>query len=259
MKIKAHLFPIQRLNDWKNSTRCKFRRSQNGEKGISITALEKKALALFGTAPYTSTVCNNVKIESKQQANNTSTTDSEHNAEVENMLQEVEFATEEVEPENHIIVRKRSISGENHSSHNPKNIKIEKKHPTINKKTIIFDFDASDENLDEDMAHIIVEDVPKLSGSQKQSRHVEETMEHTNFLSPKKITLNPQPSSSESGFQSSIAYQLKRIADVKEEKLMFEIAKYKYNNPGFKYDYQGTAGVSEEQHEDVLVYSEEHY
>lgn len=32
-----------------------------------------------------------------------------------------------------------------------------------------------------------------------------------------------------------IARQLKRIADVKAEKLRFEIARFKFNNPGFVY------------------------
>lgn len=223
--------------------------------------MEKKALALFGTAPYASTpTATTVKSEAKIQ--NSSTTESEHNAEVESMLQEVAF--DEVEPENHIIVRKRSISAENNTPHTPKNIKIEQRklqQPVINKKTIIFDFDASDENLDD----IIVEDelggktsTQKISRCEEQIRNIEPN------ISPKKISLSgalPHAATSDSAFASSIAYQLKRIADVKEEKLMFEIAKYKYNNPGFKYEYTGTAESSDEPQEDVLVnvYSEEHY
>lgn len=253
---------FQRLNDWKNSTRCKFRRSQNGEKGISITALEKKALALFGTAPYTTTV-QTVKAETKpQNQSSPTTTESEHNAEVESMLQEVAFA--EVDQDNHIIVRKRSISAENQVLLT-KSIKMEKRQPTINKKTIIFDFDASDENIDEEAAaQFIVEGME----AQKTSRHSEEESlrnEQNVNISPKKISLaqNLQhaTSTSDSTFHSSIAFQLKRIADVKEEKLKFEIAKYKHNNPGFKYDYNGTEGSQDEPQDDVLVsvFNEAHY
>jgi len=33
-----------------------------------------------------------------------------------------------------------------------------------------------------------------------------------------------------------IAHQLKRLADIKYETLQFEIARFKFNNPGFQYD-----------------------
>lgn len=39
------------MNDWKNTTRCKYRRSLSGEKDIQMTSLELKALDLFGKAP----------------------------------------------------------------------------------------------------------------------------------------------------------------------------------------------------------------
>lgn len=200
-----------------------------------------------------------VKAEAKHTTQNSSTTESEHNAEVESMLQEVEFT--EVEQDNHILVRKRSISTVEH--HTPKNIKIERKQPSIDKKTIIFDFDASDENIDdESAAAYIVEDM-EASAAQKRQEEEENNDENMN-ISPKKISLAQnlqQASSGDSTFHSSIAYQLKRIADVKEEKLKFEIAKYKHNNPGFKYDYSGTVASSEEHHEDVLVsvFNEAHY
>lgn len=35
----------------------------------------------------------------------------------------------------------------------------------------------------------------------------------------------------------SLAIELRRLADVKEEKLKFEIAKFKFRNPGFEYNY----------------------
>lgn len=224
--------------------------------------MEKKALALFGTAPYAHPPSSTVKIESKSL--NTSATELDHDKEVESMLQEVEFTTEE-DGENNIIVRKRSISlADSNPSHhsNPKSIKLEKKiHPTttINKKTIIFDFDASDENLEDETAHILtVEDMNKTTSSQKRQPEPEPIN-----VTPKKIDLAQSiPTNLDPSMYNSIAYQLKRIADVKEEKLMFEIAKYKFNNPGFKYEYHGTAGNSvEEGGEDVLVnvYSEDQY
>ncbi|KAH8270821.1 hypothetical protein KR018_005652, partial [Drosophila ironensis] len=44
----------KRLNDWKNTTRCKYRRSlQASEKDISMTSLENRALDLFGKVPTT--------------------------------------------------------------------------------------------------------------------------------------------------------------------------------------------------------------
>lgn len=224
--------------------------------------MEQKALALFGTAPYTSTTQAANSKTDVIKVQNTSTTESEHNAEVESMLQEVQFS--DVEPDN-IIVRKRSISMENHNPHHGKSIKVEKKPPLINKKTIIFDFDASDENIDEEAARFIVDGIDT---QKRTSRHIEDetlTNEQSIHTSPKKITLTQdieQPTVvSEAGYHSSIAYQLKRIADVKEEKLKFEIAKYKYNNPGFKYQYHGTEGAQEEPQEDVLVsvFNEAHY
>ena len=44
---------LQRLNDWKNTTRCKYRRSVSGEKDITMTSLELRALELFGKVPAT--------------------------------------------------------------------------------------------------------------------------------------------------------------------------------------------------------------
>ncbi|EDW32172.1 GL10575 [Drosophila persimilis] len=44
----------KRLNDWKNTTRCKYRRSLMAtEKDISMTTLENRALDLFGKVPST--------------------------------------------------------------------------------------------------------------------------------------------------------------------------------------------------------------
>ncbi|TMW43058.1 hypothetical protein DOY81_011862 [Sarcophaga bullata] len=43
----------KRLNDWKNTTRCKYRRSVSGEKDITMTSLELRALELFGKVPAT--------------------------------------------------------------------------------------------------------------------------------------------------------------------------------------------------------------
>ncbi|KAH8319619.1 hypothetical protein KR074_002394 [Drosophila pseudoananassae] len=44
----------KRLNDWKNTTRCKYRRSlQSTDKDISMTTLEIRALDLFGKVPST--------------------------------------------------------------------------------------------------------------------------------------------------------------------------------------------------------------
>lgn len=34
-----------------------------------------------------------------------------------------------------------------------------------------------------------------------------------------------------------VARQLKRIADIKAEKLKFDIARFKFNNPGFSYNF----------------------
>lgn len=211
---------------------------------------------MFGTAPYTTTA---QKPETKPQNTSTTTTESEHNAEVESMLlQEVQFNDVD---ENQLIIRKRSISTENHAS---KNIKIEKKQLPINRKTIIYDFEASDENIDDDATQFIVDDIEV----QKASRNIEENEtirnEQSLNLSPKKISLTQNihnaATSSDSAFHSTIAYQLKRIADVKEEKLKFEIAKYKFNNPGFKYDYSGSEATQEEpQAEHLLVFNEPQY
>ncbi|XP_055838525.1 uncharacterized protein LOC129906676 [Episyrphus balteatus] len=234
----------KRLNDWKNSTRCKYRRSISGEKDISMSPLEVKALSLFGKTPvlvrssqtieFKSEAKELYEAEKKHQAaaksrvvnnqpeNNTSLDedlegifidDEEYNE--DESVEEVEIKERKVEATNGGIPktkRRRTIETTVYEikSFSPKNVLTSTPH------TLAISSVESNCNMTP-----AATDQPPPAPSPPIQQSVE---------------IHPSPVQPQINFDTSaLEFQLKRIADIKAEKLKFEIAKYKFNNPGFDY------------------------
>lgn len=229
----------KRLNDWKNSTRCKYRRSISGEKDISMSPLEVKALSLFGKTPVLLRSAQTLEFKSDSKAlyeAEKKHQEAASKAKNDKKLQSTRSMDEEIE--GIFIDDDEYNEDESVEEIDVKNAELQLVEAIVNstpkskrRRTV---------------------DVAAIESKPTSARQVIATAVHTsaasadssNNISAAEVEQQPQVES-ESGNQqnnisldtSGIEHQLKRIADIKAAKLQFEIAKYKYNNPGFEYTF----------------------
>lgn len=241
----------KRLNDWKNSTRCKYRRSVSGEKDISMSPLEVKALSLFGKTPVL--VRSSQTIEFKSEAKELYEAEKKHQAAAKSRSGNVQsdnmqsldddlegiFIDEEVYNEDESVeeveIKERKIETTNGVS--PKN----KRRRTI--ETTVYEIKSfspkttltsTPQTLNICQNSVCdttptATDQPPPPQLPPPSPSIQQCSNETNTENHQSV--QPQINIDTSG----IEFQLKRIADIKAEKLRFEIAKHKFNNPGFEY------------------------
>lgn len=174
----------KRLNDWKNSTRAKYRRSQSDQKPIdkpeqALTPLEERALNLWGTSGCKT--LSNSNILNFEQQTYYPATDGDYIHDTKPTMKEV--VIQEVVKED-ISVPEHTITAE--SAEAP-----------------------------------VIEIPPKRIRIQNIAEAV---------------TVLPPETAASVNFEG-IRRELQRIANAKEEKLKLEIAKFKFRNPGFQYEY----------------------
>ncbi|XP_068146278.1 uncharacterized protein [Drosophila tropicalis] len=196
----------KRLNDWKSTTRCKYRKSLQSN-DITMTEIETRALRVFGAMP---------------NAERDYTVWKEETEEVVEEEQEEEETEEELVEEDLTDAENEIFLEDNIQRPN----KIETTYRTI----LLEDDDApaveyitttTDTNGHQQAAKRIR--LP--SGNASVIYDVERTPYITTELS------DPIPN-----FAQQIEQQLKRISDIQYESLQFKIARFKFNNPGFEYE-----------------------
>ncbi|XP_039956713.1 uncharacterized protein LOC126755968 [Bactrocera neohumeralis] len=294
----------KRLNDWKNTTRCKYRRSISGEKDISLTSLELKALDLFGKVPNTSSEPVSITLKCEKEDPDE---EIEHQRTSESLQKELQAAVEEAicGDDDDDVMQDESEEQEDiveHTISNNVQTTVGNASTTGNVETttyrtiVVENAQFTDEDQNQDHLEFITQRRHTLGTSSTSSNAVATAVQTTvtaatpiqtnvtkliNGEMPLKrlrtqppteqvvyevkkapIVQHPQPrtitirntavpqaecnnSSSSSQIMAlssltspdvrEIARQLKRIADVKAEKLRFEIARFKFNNPGFVY------------------------
>ncbi|XP_075168142.1 uncharacterized protein LOC142240321 [Haematobia irritans] len=307
----------KRLNDWKNTTRCKYRRSVTGEKDITMTSLEMRALDLFGKVPPQNTpeqISIHFKSEKEEDID-----DMEHMPTTETFQKQLQAAVEEAigDEEGEPIVENEQDDQEEivpeHGHHSSVthsgNVGQNNGHsgggsnaPTTYRTIVVEDstYHDEDNSPDEQLEYIthrrtgsgvqtvvtspsgtvtklingdiplkrlrsqisdqIIYEVKKAPHSsrpttftvshphiQHHQQHHQQTQSHHHQQQHHSIVQEVPASSSSTAalggqlFASQdvreVARQLKRLADIKTEKLKFEIARYKYNNPGFNYNF----------------------
>ncbi|XP_053962270.1 uncharacterized protein LOC128865899 [Anastrepha ludens] len=300
----------KRLNDWKNTTRCKYRRSVSGEKDVSLTSLEIKALDLFGKVPNAG--CDPVSITLKSEKEDPDD-EVEHQRTSESLQKELQAAVEEAicgdddddalqdeNDENEDIIA-HAISNNVQTSVATNTGSANVGSTTTTYRTIVVEnaqFTDDEQNQDHlefitqrrhtlgpsstssnvvatgvqtmvtaapppqtTVTKLINGEMPlKRLRTQPPTEQVIYEVKKAPISQPRTITIHntavPQAEShSVSSNNSShnaaahlvglnsfpthdareIARQLKRLADIKAEKLKFEIARFKFNNPGFVY------------------------
>lgn len=238
----------KRLNDWKNSTRCKYRRSISGEKDICMSPLEVKALSLFGKTPVLVRSSQTIEFKSEakalyeaeekhqaaaksrvvsQQSDNNQSLDEDLEGifiddEVYNEDESVEEVERKFEPTNaslNKVKRRRTIEA---TVYEIKSIQPPKNTVASNSLNLAI---SSVETIPTATDQPPPASSKQPSASPTSSPQAQPSPEaHTPPVQPQ-INIDITP----------IEIQLKRLADIKEAKLKFEIAKYKFNNPGFEY------------------------
>ncbi|TDG43781.1 hypothetical protein AWZ03_009791 [Drosophila navojoa] len=272
----------KRLNDWKNTTRCKYRRSlMSSEKDISMSSLETRALNLFGKVPGSGEALMNLKSEKDDQEDDMEDLGQRTSA---SFQKELQAAVEEAindEDEDEMVeehVDQEDLTDEN--MHEPGG-GIDG--PTVGGttavntsgggyRTIVVD---NSTYVEEDQDHaeptadpvkfVCTPNIHSASGSAtklingelpvKRLRRDQVIYEVKN--APRSYTTIQTGASlptlhntkmhhdgqattlgaALSGLDAQeIAHQLKRLADINYETLQFEIARFKFNNPGFHYE-----------------------
>ncbi|XP_023307241.2 box A-binding factor [Lucilia cuprina] len=319
----------KRLNDWKNTTRCKYRRSISGEKDITMTSLELRALELFGKVPATappeqiSIHFKSEKEEEEEEMEHMPTTETFQkqlqaaveeaigDEDAEHMVETEHEEHEEIIPENtHTSSMTHGGSGggggggSNHGNsisggggttyrtivveepaypedeqHEEQLEFITHRRSTLapsNSSTAIqtavvtttptatvtklINGDIPLKRLRSQISDQIIYEVkkaprytvthPHIQQHQSQTQHQQQQQQQQHHHQQQQqqqqhITHEIQTSScSTLGGQllasqdvREVARQLKRIADIKAEKLKFDIARFKFNNPGFTYNF----------------------
>ncbi|XP_022230351.2 uncharacterized protein LOC111079471 [Drosophila obscura] len=278
----------KRLNDWKNTTRCKYRRSLMAtEKDISMTTLENRALDLFGKVPTaTGETLLNLKSEKDDGDDDLEDIGQRTSAAFQKELQAAveeaindevdddEMLEEHVEQEE-IIDDNMADNGGVIEGSNAATTAVNTGGGTY--RTIVVD-NTSFEHVEEPhpVEFVAARRTPASSNSSVHavinSGAVVETKLINGELPVKRLRTQTRPDqiiyhvknaprcisniqdvppllstkverdtiplsaalSSQDGQQ--IAHQLKRLADINYETLQFEIARFKFNNPGFQYN-----------------------
>ncbi|XP_058981995.1 uncharacterized protein LOC131803979 [Musca domestica] len=320
----------KRLNDWKNTTRCKYRRSISGEKDITMTSLEMRALELFGKVPAQSApeqISIHFKSEKEEDID-----DMEHMPTTETFQKQLQAAVEEAigDDDDHIVENEaeehEEIVPENshtttvqHATTVTAGINQNNGHsgggggapPGTTYRTIVVEdsaYQEEDNHPEEQLEFIthrrstcsssgvqtvvttpsgtvtklingdiplkrlrsqisdqIIYEVKKAPHSsrpttftvshphiqhhqtQTQSHHQQQQQQQQQQTQHHQTIVQEVPATSSTSTLASqlfasqdireVARQLKRLADIKTEKLKFEIARYKFNNPGFNYNF----------------------
>ncbi|XP_013110172.1 protein disconnected [Stomoxys calcitrans] len=316
----------KRLNDWKNTTRCKYRRSVSGEKDITMTSLEMRALELFGKVPPQNTpeqISIHFKSEKEEDIE-----DMEHMPTTETFQKQLQAAVEEAigdEEGDHIVENEqddheeivpenphpvsvthsgsgslgqnnghsgggnaasgptyRTIVVEDSAYHDDDNSPDEQLEFITHRRTAcsssgvqtvvtapsgtvtkLINGDIPLKRLRSQISDQIIYEVKKAPHSSRpttftvshpniQHHHQTQTQSHHHHHHQQQqqhhsiVQEVPATSSTAAAlggqlFASQdvreVARQLKRLADIKTEKLKFEIARYKFNNPGFNYNF----------------------
>lgn len=201
----------KRLNDWKNSTRAKFRKcqaeqfKQSDRAELALTPLEERALLLWG--PLSS--------KSLSNASNEQSTTYILPDQPEIKTDIISIKTDNAT--NEIIIEPAQIQSQTIPL--PALTPLPQE-PQQNQNITISPSPAPSQELVENEEEEI---------KTKRRRHDSEDDQTFGMLKMK-------PSISTNDIKS-LAIELRRLADVKEEKLKFEIAKFKFRNPGFEYNY----------------------
>ncbi|EDW62133.1 uncharacterized protein LOC115761010 [Drosophila novamexicana] len=273
----------KRLNDWKNTTRCKYRRSlMSSEKDISMSSLETRALNLFGKVPGSGETLMNLKSEKDDQEDDMEELGQRTSASFQKDLQaaveeaindedEDEMVEEHVDQEDltdeNMHEATGGIDGPNVGGTTAVNtsgggyrtivvdnstyVEEEQDHPeppvepvkfvcTTNIHsagssggTKLINGELPVKRLRRDQVIYEVKNAPR-SYTTIQAGGSLPTLHNTKMHhEPQGTTL----SAALSGLDAQeIAHQLKRLADINYETLQFEIARFKFNNPGFHYE-----------------------
>ncbi|XP_055917638.1 uncharacterized protein LOC129949931 [Eupeodes corollae] len=232
----------KRLNDWKNSTRCKYRRSVSGEKDISMSPLEVKALSLFGKTPvlirssqtveFKSEAKELYEAEKKHQAaakarvvNNSSENNQSLDEELEGIFIDQEEYNEDESVEE-VEIKERKFEGTNGG------VSKTKRRRTI--ETTVYEIKSFSpkRGMSSTPQTLAISAVETLATTDQPPPAAPPQPPPSEPL----VEIRPSPVQPQVNLDiSALELQLKRIADIKAEKLRFEIAKYKFNNPGFEY------------------------
>ncbi|KAH8252442.1 hypothetical protein KR032_000005 [Drosophila birchii] len=281
----------KRLNDWKNTTRCKYRRSLTStEKDISMTSLENRALDLFGKVPTTTgEALLNLKSEKDDHEDDLEEMGQRTSAAFQKELQAAveEAINDEVEEEEMLEehVDQEDMLDENLTDNGGGGgVCIDGSAATtaVNTgggtyRTIVVDntsFQQVEEDAQAMQPHpvefvttrrtaaavinpgtastgnkLINGELPvKRMRTQARDQIIYEVKNAPRCISNMQAVpplhntkLEREPSSQLSTALNSndaqqIAHQLKRLADINYETLQFEIARFKFNNPGFQYN-----------------------
>ncbi|KAI9583426.1 uncharacterized protein LOC119635752 isoform X1 [Glossina fuscipes] len=292
----------KRLNDWKNTTRCKYRRSVSGEKDISMTSLELRALELFGKSPSSSAPPEQVTIHFKSEKDDE---EMEHISTTETFQKQLQAAVEEAiggdedgehlveteqeeaeeilpEAQNTSVISSTGAGGDTivveETTYHEDDVKgdehlefITQRRPTIVSSstanslqtvvtsaptatvTKLINGDIPLKRLRSQISDQIIYEVKKAPA---QATHTTRTFtvtaptiqHHHQQAQPISITQAQQQIGQEltaagttviatSQDMREVARQLKRLADIKAEKLKFEIEQFKFRNPGFNYSF----------------------
>ncbi|EDV38002.1 uncharacterized protein Dana_GF13736 [Drosophila ananassae] len=278
----------KRLNDWKNTTRCKYRRSlQSTEKDISMTSLEVRALDLFGKVPTTTgDALINLKSEKDENDDEMEELGQRTSAAFQKELQAaVEEAINEEDEEDMVEehVDQEDMLDDGLADNGGVIEGAAGATTAVNTgggtyRTIVVD-NTSYESVEDEGQEVIQHPVEFVttrrataavistgtatSGSKlingelpakrmrtqardqiiyevKNAPRCISNMQAVPPLHNTKLDREREPSSLTSAITSSdaqqIAQQLKRLADINYETLQFEIARFKFNNPGFQYN-----------------------
>ncbi|XP_001360684.3 uncharacterized protein LOC6590070 [Drosophila persimilis] len=279
----------KRLNDWKNTTRCKYRRSLMAtEKDISMTTLENRALDLFGKVPSTTgETLLNLKSEKDDGDDEIEEIGQRTSAAFQKELQAAveEAINDEVDDVDDMLeehVEQEDIIDDNLADNSGAMESSSAATTAVNTgggtyRTIVVD-NTSFEHVEDPhpVEFVTARRTPASSNSSVHavinSGPVVETKLINGELPVKRLRTQTRPDqiiyhvknaprcisniqdvppllstkverdtttlsaalSSQDGQQ--IAHQLKRLADINYETLQFEIARFKFNNPGFQYN-----------------------
>ncbi|KAH8370005.1 hypothetical protein KR093_001863, partial [Drosophila rubida] len=278
----------KRLNDWKNTTRCKYRRSlMSSEKDISMSSLETRALNLFGKVPGAGEALMNLKSEKDDHEDDMEELGQRTSASFQKELQAAveEAINDEVDDDEMVEehVDQEDLTDEN--MHEPGG-GIDG--PSVGGttavntsgggyRTIVVD-NSTYVDDDQEQQEAPVEPVKfvctpnihavgsgggggggtkLINGEMPVKRLRRDQVIYEVKNAPRSYTTiqtggalptlhntkmhhegqGTTLSAALSGLDAQeIAHQLKRLADINYETLQFEIARFKFNNPGFHYE-----------------------
>uniref|UniRef100_A0A1B0AAN9 Regulatory protein zeste n=1 Tax=Glossina pallidipes TaxID=7398 RepID=A0A1B0AAN9_GLOPL len=276
----------KRLNDWKNTTRCKYRRSVSGEKDISMTSLELRALELFGKSPSSSAPPEQVTIHFKSEKDDE---DMEHISTTETFQKQLQAAVEEAiggdedaehlveaeqeeaeeilpEAQNTSVISSTGAGGDTivveETTYHEDDVKgdehlefITQRRPTIVSSstanplqtvvtsaptatvTKLINGDIPLKRLRSQISDQIIYEVtaPTIQHHHQQAQPISITQAQQHI--GQELTAAGTTVIATSQDMREVARQLKRLADIKAEKLKFEIEQFKFRNPGFNYSF----------------------